>query len=89
MKDSRIVIRRNGIELPARDIEPGEFRRRWGIPLDTKLVLFLGRLISKKSPDLLLEAFAQWRQNAPLGPDAVLVMAAPEKMMASCRAFGL
>jgi glycosyltransferase involved in cell wall biosynthesis len=77
VKDSRIVIRRNGIELPAHDIEPGEFRRRWGIPLDTKLVLFLGRLISKKSPDLLLEAFAQWRQNAPLDQDAVLVMAGP------------
>src|SRR5580704_1655104 len=33
---SRIVIRRNGIELPEKLPLRGEFRQRWGIPNDTK-----------------------------------------------------
>ena len=32
---------------------------KYGIPVDARLVLFLGRLSEKKSPELLLEAFAQ------------------------------
>lgn len=76
---SRVVIRRNGIELPEKSPRKGEFRRQWGIPINTKVILFLGRLVSKKSPDLLLKAFAQWRQNAPRDLDAVLVMAGPEE----------
>ncbi len=79
VESSRVVIRRNGIELPEKPLTRGDFRRRWGIPNDTKLILFLGRLVSKKSPDLLLKAFAQWRQNAPGEQDAVLVMAGPEE----------
>jgi glycosyltransferase involved in cell wall biosynthesis len=38
--------------------ERGTFRAALGIPLQAKLLLFLGRLSNKKSPDLLLEAFA-------------------------------
>jgi glycosyltransferase involved in cell wall biosynthesis len=79
VESSRVVIRRNGIDLPEKPLTRGHFRRRWGIPNDTKLILFLGRLVSKKSPDLLLKAFAQWRQNAPGEQDAVLVMAGPEE----------
>jgi len=76
---SRIVVRRNGVEIPERLPVRGEFRRQWGIPPDAKVVLFLGRLISKKSPDLLIEAFAQWRGKSNRGMDSVLVLAGPEE----------
>ena len=76
---SRVVVRRNGAELPA-DVPPrGKFRRDRGISNDAKLILFLGRLVSKKSPDLLLEAFGRWRENSGRGQDAVLVLAGPEE----------
>lgn len=76
---TRIVIRRNGVELPENPPAPGDFRRRWEIPRDAKLILFLGRLVSKKSPDLLLEAFAGWRTGAGGNPNAVLVLAGPDE----------
>ena len=34
------------------------FARRWELPNEAKIILFLGRLSEKKSPDLLLKAFA-------------------------------
>jgi glycosyltransferase involved in cell wall biosynthesis len=76
---ARVEIRRNGIELPVREPEPGKFRRERAISSDAKMILFLGRLVSKKSPDLLLEAFANWRANCGLGKDAVLVLAGPDE----------
>lgn len=75
----KLVVRRNGIESPESIPPVGAFRRQWKIPPDCPLVLFLGRLVSKKSPDLLLEAFAQWQQNSPRGQSAVLVLAGPEE----------
>jgi len=53
------VLRRNGVETPVSWPEPGAFRRTHGISQDAKLILFLGRLSAKKSPDLLLQAFAK------------------------------
>lgn len=76
---SRIVIRRNGVDPPEHSPAPGEFRRNWGISSDTKMVLFLGRLVSKKSPDLLLKAFAQWKTEAGGDRKAVLVLAGPQE----------
>lgn len=55
----KIVLRRNGVEIPAKMPERGRFRAAQGIGPDVKLVLYLGRLSLKKSPDLLLRAFAQ------------------------------
>ena len=55
----KIVMRRNGVEAPASLPELGTFRSLLEIPKDVKLVLFLGRLSEKKSPDLLLRAFAE------------------------------
>lgn len=75
----RIVVRRNGIDLPESLPAKGEFRRQWNIQPGVKLILFLGRLVSKKSPDLLMEAFSQWRKEAVDGTDAVLVLAGPEE----------
>jgi glycosyltransferase involved in cell wall biosynthesis len=79
IEGSRIVIRRNGVNLPEKLPAQGMFRRQWGIAENAKLVLFLGRLVSKKSPDLLLEAFAHWKDKASNGKDAVLVLAGPDE----------
>jgi glycosyltransferase involved in cell wall biosynthesis len=73
----KIVIRRNGIEPPERLPAPGAFRRRWRISEDSRIVLFLGRLVSKKSPDLLLEAFAACRERS--AQPTVLVLAGPDE----------
>lgn len=73
----KIVIRRNGIEWPEQLPARGAFRRQWNIPDNTQVVLYLGRLVSKKSPDLLLEAFAQYRGTATTAP--VLVLAGPDE----------
>ena len=76
---ARVEVRRNGIELPPREPEAGKFRRARGISSDAKVIVFLGRLVSKKSPDMLLEAFANWRANSGSGQDAMLVLAGPEE----------
>jgi glycosyltransferase involved in cell wall biosynthesis len=75
----RIVIRRNGIDALAAIPERGRFRSAWSIPADASLVLFLGRLISKKSPELLIDAFARWQSQTPRKTRAVLVLAGPEE----------
>jgi len=72
---SNIVIRRNGVEAPKQLPQRGEFRRRLAIAENAQLILFLGRLSQKKSPDLLLRAFANLpgeasAQLAFVGPDA-------------------
>jgi glycosyltransferase involved in cell wall biosynthesis len=79
---TKIVIRRNGIEPPPQLPAPGTFRRRLQISDDSKLVLFLGRIVTKKSPDLLIEAFARWRAaQSPNGAarPATLVIAGPDE----------
>jgi len=79
ISDSKIVVRRNGIEIPAELPPAGRFRNRWNIPADAKLVLFLGRLVSKKSPDLMLEAFSHWNRRGNGARKSVLVMAGPDE----------
>ena len=74
---SKIVLRRNGVETPALWPAHGKFRSDFGIPRESKLVLFLGRLSEKKSPELLLQAFAGLPQDSPsLSP--VLAFAGPD-----------
>jgi glycosyltransferase involved in cell wall biosynthesis len=67
--ETQIVLRRNGVDLPAGLPPRGSFRKSLKLPDDAKLLLFLGRLSSKKSPDLLLSAFAEIlsRQNSLKG----------------------
>ena len=76
---SRICVRRNGIEVPAELPPPGTFRNRWQIPREAKLILFLGRLVSKKSPDLLLDAYARWHLGGGGTVPSVLVLAGPDE----------
>lgn len=56
---TKVLVRRNGVEPPESWPEGGLFRKALGISKNTKLVLFLGRLSVKKSPDLLLRSFAE------------------------------
>ncbi len=77
--EARIVVRRNGIEVPATTAEPGKFRQRFAIPADARVILFLGRLVAKKSPDVLIAAFARWRAKAGGTTQPVLVLAGPEE----------
>jgi glycosyltransferase involved in cell wall biosynthesis len=77
--ESKVIVRRNGVEVPARFPERGKFRGTWGIVPEAKVVLFLGRLVSKKSPDLLLEAFARCAALGGQAERAVLVLAGPDE----------
>ena len=45
---------------------------------------FSSDMVSKKSPDLLLKAFADWRVRTTNGSDAVLVLAGPKERAAWC-----
>ena len=75
---TKVVLRRNGVETPASWAERGTFRRTQGISNDVKLVLFLGRLSIKKSPDLLLQAFGELSGRFA-GIPMTLVFAGPDE----------
>lgn len=67
----KIILRRNGVEVPATLPERGLFRRKLRIPEDARLILFLGRLSQKKSPELLLKAYAGLESSDAEGAPAV------------------
>jgi glycosyltransferase involved in cell wall biosynthesis len=75
---TRVVLRRNGVEAPASWPARGAFRRAHGISDDVKLVLFLGRLSVKKSPDLLLQAFGELSKRSA-GIPLLLAFAGPDE----------
>jgi glycosyltransferase involved in cell wall biosynthesis len=77
--DGKIVVRRNGIDPPSHLPSQGHFRKEWKISKDVKLILFLGRLVSKKSPDLMLESFSRWQRSSPGAQGSVLVFAGPDE----------
>ena len=74
----KIVLRRNGVATPETLPERGKFRANHGISPDTKLVLFLGRLSAKKSPELLLEAFSMLPAS-PVDRRVQLAFAGPDE----------
>ena len=74
----KVRLRRNGVEVPGSWPARGSFRKAHNIPLHVKLVLFLGRLSKKKSPDLLLRAFGEVLQRSA-GIPAILVFAGPDE----------
>src|SRR5205823_4900182 len=74
--EGRVIIRRNGVTLPAVLPERGTFRRERGIPPEASVVLFLGRIVPKKSPNLLLRAFAGLALNGTQR-STLLVIAGP------------
>jgi len=84
----KIVLRRNGVMKPEKSPERGNFRRKYGISQTDLMVLFLGRLSEKKSPDLLLTAFAKIPAN--VGEREVrLVFAGPDEQGMEARLRGL
>jgi glycosyltransferase involved in cell wall biosynthesis len=84
----KIVLRRNGVAAPASLPARGAFRSSLNIPQDAPLILFLGRLSRKKSPDLLLQAFSQLPFSSPaahlalVGPDESGMLARLQQMSA-------
>ena len=76
LPEAKLIVRRNGIELPDRLPPAGAFRQQWNIAPEAQMVLFLGRLVTKKSPDLLLKAFAKFRASSP---GAILVLAGADE----------
>lgn len=78
MDPQRIVVRRNGVDAPATIPVSGAFREKFGIPSDAQVVLYLGRLEAKKSPELLVAAFAGWHKKSERNLNAFLVIAGPE-----------
>lgn len=76
VEPSRIVVRRNGVDLEQFSHLPerGRLRKRLRIGDDEFVFLFLSRLSEKKNPDMLLRAFAGLRQ-----PNTRLVLAGPEE----------
>jgi len=74
----KIVLRRNGVTKPAKIPERGTFRNVRGIGTEELVILFLGRLSEKKSPELLIEAFS--KLPAILGGKSLkLVFAGPDE----------
>lgn len=67
----RVVVRGNGFPDPAPREADGSLRRRLGIPADSGLVVYVGRLASGKGIDLLLGAVRDL-------PHAHLVLAGPD-----------
>ena len=74
----RIALRRNGVEAPASWPERGSFRKSLGIAEGEKVILFLGRLSEKKSPAMLLQAFAVLAKDTR-GKSLHLVFAGPDE----------
>ncbi|QJW90739.1 glycosyltransferase [Spirosoma taeanense] len=69
-----VVIIPNGVKMSdfARLPPKGTFRKKFNLPTDRKLVLFMSRLNVKKGLDLLLPAFRDYVQTHP---DAILALA--------------
>src|SRR5258708_1165281 len=76
---TRIVLRRNGVEVPVSWPARGAFRKEHGISPEEKGVLFLGRLSITKSPDLLLRAFAALSRRASGMKKMRVVFAGPDE----------
>lgn len=59
--EDKIEVVPNGIDLSEYDNLPkkGVFRRKYGLSMNQKMILFLARIHRIKSPDLLLKTFAK------------------------------
>ncbi len=76
--EEKIVLRRNGVVGPEHLPAKGMFRQSKGISNESLLVLFLGRLSEKKSPELLLRAFSAVPARVE-GRTVQLVFAGPDE----------
>lgn len=72
-----VAIIPNGMQLDELTNLPpkGTFRKQFNLPVNKKLVLFMGRLNIKKGLDLLLPAFQKYSQQYN---DTLLILAGPD-----------
>jgi len=78
--EEKLLLRRNGVEMPANLPERGRIRNELKISERDRLILFLGRLSQKKSPDLLLKAFAGLgSENSSKGASLHLLFVGPDE----------
>lgn len=75
---AKVVMRRNGVVRPEHLPAKGMFRQNKAIADEALLVLFLGRLSQKKSPELLLRAFSALPAKIE-GRSVQLVFAGPDE----------
>lgn len=59
----RVVLHRNGVQVPPQLPPSGYFREKIGLPDDTRMILFIGRLTPIKSLDMLIDAFAWYLRD--------------------------
>ena len=70
---SPITVMPTGIPLPPSDLPaPDEVRRRWKIPPEARVLLYVGRLAPEKNLSMLLAAFAEILKFCP---DVFLILA--------------
>jgi len=77
--EEKIAIIPNGIDLSEyANLPPkGAFKKKFGIPEDKKVILYLGRIHRSKGIDLLIKAYAYLIEKMG-NKDAVLVIAGPD-----------
>ena len=77
--EEKIAIIPNGIDLSEyANLPPkGAFKRKFGIPEDKKIILYLGRIHKIKGIDFLIKAYAYLTKKMDC-KDAVLVIAGPD-----------
>jgi glycosyltransferase involved in cell wall biosynthesis len=79
ISEEKIAIIPNGIDLSEyADLPPkGSFKRKFNIPEDRKIILYLGRIHKTKGIDLLIRAYA-YLKNEMKDKDTILVIAGPD-----------
>ena len=75
VEPERIAVIPNGIETINIYQKKGSFREAFGIGLDKKIILFIGRLHYQKGVDVLVKAYAQLAKKLK---NSVLVIAGPD-----------
>ena len=77
--EEKIAVIPNGIDLSEYAELPskGSFKRKFNIPEDKKIILFLGRIHKSKGIDLLIKAYSYLKNEMKDG-DTILVIAGPD-----------
>jgi glycosyltransferase involved in cell wall biosynthesis len=77
INDEQIEIIPNGLNISEYESPPpiGQFKSKFGIPMDKKIVLYLGRLNGSKGIDLLVDAYSDMTKKVE---NTRLVIAGPD-----------
>jgi starch synthase (maltosyl-transferring) len=85
---SRLVVIPNGVEVPPSDVAPAPIRSGFGLPHDSMVAIYVGRLDPQKGVDVLLHAIAIAREQtanlhllvAGSGPESNSLVALAEEL---------